>query len=746
MTESPGSWSTQQLAEFAAAIADRRDEASALRVAADRAAEALDAEYAAVVRGGRIGATTGFPAGRVPAEGLLRADGPRPGELAELEGPGELAVAGAPIEAEPGGRLLLFRDPDDPFSADELTLVRGMARVLALALRQIETMAGLQERQALLERLSRIQQSIRHRVELGTVLDAIVEGARDLLGEPYVALRLVDPGDPQRMRIVSSVGFDDELMETLREGRVGEGAGGRAIAEGRLVVVEDYEHSGAGLAAMPPGTVQAAMAAPVREGSSVAGSLVIASYEPGRRWSPSEREVLMAFAEHASLALMDARTVATAVHQAVHDPLTGLPNRTLFHDRLEHALEIAARRGTRVAVLFLDLDHFKQVNDTHGHAAGDALLVGLARRISGALRGSDTVARFGGDEFAVLLEEVGDEADAMRVAEAVAAGFVRPIEAEGQEHFVTASIGVAVSAPGDVPQTLLRDADAAMYRAKERGRAGAELFDDGLRARVSRRLQVERELRDALARDELRLALQPLVELPSRRICGAEALLRWEHPARGVVAAGDFIRVAEDSGLIVPLGGWVIDAACREAARWRAAGGDLRVAVNLSVRQLAQPGLAAIVADALLRHGLPAWALEFEITESVLIDGAELPRATLMELRDLGVRLMLDDFGTGFASLAYLRRLPLDGLKVDRSFVEGLGRDAEATAIVEAVAGIARGMGLELVGEGVEDPGQLRELERLAAHRAQGFLLGRPMEPDAFLALAGGGAPANAAA
>ena len=712
---SDGSWSTQALADFADAVNSFPDEASALQGGVERALQALEADYCAVLREGSTLASVGAGS-------------------ADPQGSG-VSVASGPLDGDPPAHLVVLRRKLS-IDQDEAMLVRGMARVLALRLRTLETLATLRERQALLERLSRIQQGIARRVDLGEVLDFIVEGARDLLDEANAALRLVDPNDPQTMEIVSAVGFDDELLDTIRRGHVGEGAGGRAIAEGRLVLIEDYDDASRRLPGIPVGSVQAAMAVPVRDTGQVVGSLVVASYEPGRRYSRSEQEMLLAFADHASIAVTDARMVAKAVHQSVHDALTDLPNRTLFHDRVEHALAGAKRRGSQVAVLFLDLDRFKHINDVHGHHAGDELLVGVARRLRHSLRAGDTIARLGGDEFAVLLEDIGEVADATGVAEHIASALTRPFAVAGREHFVTASIGIALSHErADAPDMLLRNADAAMYRAKEKGRAGYELFDEDMRARMTYRLQVESELQAALDEDQLELWFQPLVTLPDRRLVGAEALLRWNHPVRGLLAAGEFIPVAEESGLIVPLGLWALERACATSADWQARWPDLpplSVSVNLSARQLAQPRLAGAIGEILGRTRVEPQNLVLEITESVLLDDAETPRATLLALRELGVQLALDDFGTGYASLAYLRRLPLTGLKVDRSFVNGLGTDPEATAIVEAVCGIARGMSLELTAEGVETEEQLAELARIGYPRAQGYLFARPLAPAEF--------------
>jgi diguanylate cyclase (GGDEF)-like protein len=590
---------------------------------------------------------------------------------------------------------------------------------------------ALEARSGLLERLSKIQQSITRRAQLQETLDAIVAGAAELLGEPIAGLRLLDPDDPTMLEVVSSLGLSPENLQMIERSPVGAGVAGRAVAEERLVVIEDYQEAFGMIEGLRRGGTHAAIAAPVREQGRVAGSLVVASTQPGRRFGADERAALVAFAEHASIALTDARMVADAMHQAVHDALTGLPNRTLFTDRVEHALAVARRRGTMVAVLFFDLDNFKVVNDSLGHHAGDELLVAVAGRLSGALRATDTVARFGGDEFGVLLEDVKHERDAVRVAEQVAELFRTPFRVAADQHVVTASIGIALSGRrGDSPTALIRDADAAMYRAKLRGRAGYEVFDDEMRARAVERMSVEGKLRDAVANDELRLVFQPIVSLDDGRILGAEALVRWQHPERGLLGPGEFIGIAEESGLIATIGDWVLTNACREAASWPGEE-PLTVSVNLSPRQV-NPRLIDSVASAITDSSLEPERLALEITEGVLLEDSDASRGTLKALKALGVHLVLDDFGTGYSSLNYLKRLPLDGIKIDRSFIGGLGTDADDTAIVSAVAGMASSLGLTLIAEGVETAAQVRELQRLSCQRAQGYHFGRPMAPEIF--------------
>jgi diguanylate cyclase (GGDEF)-like protein len=424
-------------------------------------------------------------------------------------------------------------------------------------------------------------------------------------------------------------------------------------------------------------------------------------------------------------------------HVALHDPLTKLPNRTLFLDRTTHALSAARRSGTWTAVLFLDVDDFKRVNDVFGHSAGDALLSDLSIRLANVVRPGDTVARFGGDEFTVLCPGLVNERHAVRVAHRITQALAEPFTIAGRELHAAASVGIAYSAAGDSnAEALVRDADTAMYRAKERG-GGYEVFDESVRERVVGRVRIEDALRTALERGELRLAYQPVVSLDDGdRIRGFEALLRWESPELGDVPPSEFIPIAENSGQICRIGEWVLDEACAQIAALRRANPelDLHMAVNLSARQVLDPLLPRIVRKMLRDHDLPARALALEITESVLIEDGETVMTSLGKLRALGVQLMLDDFGTGFSSLAYLKRFPVDALKIDRSFVDGLGSDPGDRAIAAAIVGVAHALGLDVIGEGVETAEQAEVLLGLGCRLAQGFRYARPtFEPAELL-------------
>ena len=426
-------------------------------------------------------------------------------------------------------------------------------------------------------------------------------------------------------------------------------------------------------------------------------------------------------------------------HQAHYDHLAGLPNRALVLDRLGNALARAARSGQAVAVLFLDLDNFKVINDSLGHEVGDRLLAAVATRLRASMRAGDTAARFGGDEFAVLLDDVGGERDARVVADRIVRSLHAPIAIDVHELCPTFSVGVAVSAPsGETVEGMLRHADLAMYRAKANGKAQYAIFDDAMATEARERLTLESELRRALAREQLYLAYQPIVDLATGRIVEVEALLRWRHPDLGDVSPARFIPVAEETGLIVPIGRWVLEQACRRARAWRTAlpaARDLVVGVNLSARQFRHPALVTDIAAALRAAGLEPGALKLELTESVMMQHVGGAIETMHRLRALGVRFAIDDFGTGYSSLSYLQRFPVDTLKIDGSFVHGAHPDRRDLAIVRSVIALAAGLELSVTAEGIETAEQLAELRTLGCGQGQGFFLARPAPADSIGAL-----------
>lgn len=553
--------------------------------------------------------------------------------------------------------------------------------------------------------------------------DAVTTVQRVLDVDTAAVLELQE--DREAFLTRAGVGFPEGVVgRVVVPGGQASQAGFTLISD-RPVIVEDWDRERR--FAKPPVLQQMG----VRSGATVLirgrgrpfGVLGVQSLAP-RKLGADNVNFLQAMANSLANAIERRNEEEQARHRALHDSLTGLPNRALFEDRLGRALAEQERRGSSVAVLVLDLDHFKLINESLGHQAGDELLQAVAPRLEQALRPGDTVARFGGDEFGILLEDIQDERDAVRVAERVASVLGRPFVLADREHFVTGSIGIAIGGSGHRPQELLRDADAAMDRAKDRGRARYEIFDETMRVKVRQRLRLENELHSAIKRAELRVHYQPVVALSSRRLAGAEALVRWEHPRNGLLGAGEFISVAEEGGLIVPIGRWVLEESLREAARWQAVDPDaapVTVSVNVSVRQLSDPGFAGVVFRAIDAAGMePGW-LSLEVTEGTLMKEAERVFSTLKELEALGVRLVLDDFGIGYSSLGYLKRLPFNEIKLDRSFVQSLGAGTVDNAIVSAVVSLAQSLDMSVVAEGVETADQVEIAGELGCQGAQGY-------------------------
>jgi diguanylate cyclase (GGDEF)-like protein len=725
------------MTEFLAVVADRPDGPAAQHAAVECAALALDADIAVLMIDGTVAAAFGIPADQVPAYQLAEVGA---GRLLTLDLPtGSHAVTYAEIGGRSRGLLVIGRIGIG-FTAEDVCLLRGMARVLELSLQALYVIESerlhaaengrlvdsLHQRERLFEQLSQIQRAIARRAPLQQILNSITAGAAELLGVETAALNLLEPDDPTLASMVAGFGVPPGILTGMKRiPLVSAGVAGLAIMGDELVFVEDYAHSPIAIPEVVRADAKAVMAVPVHENGVVVGCLAVASYTEGRQWDKTAQEILKAFAEHVSLAVTDANTLE-AMNQAFHDSLTGLASRALFLTRMESAFT-SATGG--VAALFVDLDRFKVVNDSLGHAAGDLLLQGVAARIERCLRKGDTAARLGGDEFAVLLPGIGGADEVVPVARRILQALREPFDLAGKETFVSSSIGIAFSEIGghDAQELMVR-ADLAMYQAKKLGKDRYEVFQPALQDEFQAGLRMEADLRRAVLRREFQLRYQPIVHLRTREISGLEALIRWQHPELGIIGPLDFIPLAEETGLIVPIGEWVLREACRQAARWnQRRDTPLTVSVNLSAVQLDQGNLPGLVASALADSGLAPGLLIIELTESLLVDHRPDTLRQLVEVKALGIRLAIDDFGTGYSSLAYLRRFPIDIIKIDKSFVDDVGDVPAAAALTLGIIQLGRALQLSTVAEGIERADQLSELTDGDCELGQGFYFAEPL-------------------
>ncbi len=612
-------------------------------------------------------------------------------------------------------------------------------------------------RDAYLSALNETALALMDHLDPTELLQTIMVRAAGLVGVPHGFIYVVDP-DGSTLSVRGGLGvFDGFIGYSVKRG---EGASGTVWETGRPITVDDYDAFLERRPDLPMGRFGAIVAVPLTDDGRVVGVIGLASGSLERVFGGREVAALERFAQLASIALANARLFDAAqrdlderrtaeerlARQALYDAGTGLPNRLLLMDRVRHALA-SGRIGEAgpIAVLIVDLDRFKVINESLGRSTGDILLGAVAERLQGSVRPADTVARFGGDEFGILLDPVAGAEEALVVAGRVEELLAAPFQLGGRDVFVTATVGIAVGQPGlSDADDLMRDAEIALHWAKGRATMAHALFDSSMSADAVERLDIENDLRQAIERDELRVHYQPIVDLATDSVVGLEALVRWQHPVRGLIAPMSFIPLAEETGLILPIGNWVLETACRQARAWQLAfpsATPLTMSVNLSARQFAQPDLVAQVAAVLESTGLPPSTLTLEITESVVMDESEAGIIALRALRELGCRLALDDFGTGYSSLSYLKSLPLDTIKVDRSFVAGLAADEADLPIVQAVIALAHGLSIDVTAEGIETAEQLACLRDLQCDRGQGFFFARPVPAADVDGLLAPGAP-----
>ena len=665
---------------------------------------------------------------------------------------GTSGIVAAPLQGRGGpiGSLTVFRHRRFGHSGDEVAFVLDLADRIALAVDNAHLLA--QSQAELVER-RRVEEALNSQ---RIILERIARGRplAETLNELCVLVETSLPGahcsvllheqESGVLRPIAAPTLPDSLSKALDGLQVADGVGacGTAAFLRRPVIVADVfadPLTAAFTDLCAEYGLRSVWSNPVLDGAGqVLGTFALYRSEIHVPDAAEQQLVEMA-GSLAGVALERKRAEEALAHAAQHDPLTGLPNRSVFLDRLALALRRSKRRKTRVAVLFLDLDRFKLVNDSLGHGVGDGLLIEAAARLCEVVREGDTVARFGGDEFTVLCEDVREQAEAEEVAQRLGEVLAEPFAVGGGEFFLSASIGIALGSGLDEPEDLVADADAAMYRAKDRGRARHELFDAGMRDETVARVTLEAELRRALERNELVLHYQPVVSLATGKISGIEALARWQHPERGLIGPDSFIGLAEETGLIGPLGQWVVVEAARQAARWRHQGfDDLQVGVNVSARQLVDPDLGRFVSETLACAGMPAdhWAIE--ITETAIMEDLEVARDVVEHLASLGIQLLIDDFGTGYSSIARLGGFPFAGIKVDRLFITTLAQDVSTRKVVGAVVELAHALGLFVVAEGVETAQALSLLRTLGCDYAQGYHMSPPLpvpEIDRLLAL-----------
>jgi diguanylate cyclase (GGDEF)-like protein len=582
---------------------------------------------------------------------------------------------------------------------------------------------------AALTALSQVDRAILDAHGIEHVVDALIGSLRAVVQCDGAAVLLLDTDDPDNARIFVSAGGDPghqiERIRLLQSAPLTDPDATQELTGPVL------EHPCA--AALAESGMRRIIMQPVESTGGMTAVLALGLAD--REDIPQEqREIARAFADRLGLALANMEREQRLYQQAYYDPLTGLPNRQLFRDRLDHELVRAGRSNELLALLYIDLDQFKHINDTLGHAAGDELLRKAAERLRAVIKDTDTVARLGGDEFVVILPQLSSPESAGRIAERIMSELAAPLRLKQREHSIGASIGVAVSPQdGRSPEELIKNADTAMYRAKRRGRNRVLFYESFMNTRALERSHLETGLFRALQARQFVLHYQPQVQLQGEALAGAEALIRWNTPERGQRGPAEFIPVAEESGLIVEIGNWALNEVCRQYTEWRRQGDSPpRLALNLSAEQLRQREFLESVRNALLRWDMPAWALELEFPETTLLGDLERTGSALRSLAEIGVRLAVDDFGTGPSSLTCLRQFPIQTVKIDRSFIAQLPGSDDAAAVTAAVVGMARSLGKQAVAEGVETAAQAEHLRALGCDFAQGYLFAKPMPAAEF--------------
>ncbi|ABO49880.1 diguanylate cyclase/phosphodiesterase with PAS/PAC and GAF sensor(s) [Desulforamulus reducens MI-1] len=583
--------------------------------------------------------------------------------------------------------------------------------------------------------------ALMNRLNLDELLKAIVTRSAELSGTDHGFIFLIDNNNPSELVLRFGTGTYKQMVGIRL--KPGEGMVGTVWQTGEPLIVKDYSSWPGKSSIFSHIKIHGGIALPLKSEGKINGILGIIYIEKNQNLESNNLSLLTGFAQLASIALDNANLYQAAQQElaerkrieeilrylAYHDSLTELPNRTLFNDRLSMALNQAHRNKNKLAVMFLDLDHFKKVNDTLGHDIGDQLLKGIAQRFSKLLRKGDTIARIGGDEFTILLHNITRAENASIVADKIIDTLANPWIIGNHEFHITTSIGIALYPDdGTDAESLLKNADAAMYQAKEMGRNNYQFYTPTMNAQTLRRFELENNLRRALDRKEFVIYYQPQVEIHTGKIVGVEALIRWQHPQRGMISPAEFIPMAEETGLIIPIGEWILRRACAQNKAWQDRGfSPMRVTVNLSARQFLQPHLPQYISNVLEDTGLgPQW-LELEITESLAMKDVAFTEKTLIELRKMGITLAIDDFGTGYSSLNYLKRLPIDILKIDRSFIHDLNTESDDVAIISAIITLGHNLKMKVVAEGVETKEQLMFLRQQQCDLMQGYLFTKPL-------------------